>query len=175
MVVKAVLRPRATRGDVVCQTLLAALLAALLTGCRDSSARYIPSVTQAEAAVKASLDDWKQGLPAGLVADTKPVVHVVDSQRRELPLLSDYQILGEVPGNAPRCLAVRLRWVNPEKEERARYVVVGIDPLWVFRQEDYDLLSHWEHPMEEPVGKQSEGRQSEDATQKAESSEPTSR
>jgi hypothetical protein len=27
-------------------------------------------------------------------------------------------------------------------------VVIGIDPLWVFRHEDYDLLLHWEHPME---------------------------
>ncbi|MBC8117084.1 MAG: hypothetical protein H7062_22035 [Candidatus Saccharimonas sp.] len=149
MVVQSLRGQRAAGCDVVCL----AMFAALLTGCGDSSARYVPSVTQAEAAVKASLDDWKKGLPAGPVADTKPVVHVVDSQRRELPILSNYQILGEVPGNAPRCLAVRLRWANPEKEERARYVVVGIDPLWVFRQEDYDLLSHWEHPMEEPPPK----------------------
>ena len=171
MVVQTLRGRRAAHRDVACL----ALFAALLTGCGDSSARYVPSVTQAEAAVKASLDDWKKGLPAGPVADTKPAVHVIDSQRRELPVLSDYQILGEVPGNAPRCLAVRLRWTSPETEERARYVVVGIDPLWVFRQEDYDLLSHWEHPMEEPVGKKSEGQQSEEAKQKTESSEPVSR
>ena len=168
MVVQSLRGKRAACCDVVCLT----MLAALLTGCGDSSARYVPSVTQAEAAVKASLDDWKKGLPAGPVAGTKPAVHMVDSQRRELPVLSDYQILGEVPGNAPRCLAVRLHWANPEKEERARYVVVGIDPLWVFRQEDYDLLSHWEHPMEEPVGKKSEEQQSEDAKQKAEGESP---
>ena len=149
MVVQALRGKRAVRSGVVCLS----LFAALLTGCGDPAARYVPSPAQAVTAVKASLDDWKKGLPAGPVADTKPTVHVVDSQRRELPVLSDYQILGEVPGNAPRCLAVRLRWANPEKEERARYVVVGIDPLWVFRQEDYDLLSHWEHPMAEPPPK----------------------
>ncbi len=171
MVVQSLRGRRAECGNGVCL----ALFAVLLTGCGDSSARYVPSVTQAEAAVTASLEDWKRGLPAGPVADTKPAVQVVDSQRRKLPVLSDYQILGEVPGNAPRCLAVRLRWANPEKEERARYVVVGIDPLWVFRQEDYDLLSHWEHPMEESVGKQSEKPQSEDGQQKTESSEPVSR
>ena len=146
MVVKSRRGERVLRGGVVFLT----LFAALLMGCGDPAARYVPSLTQAEAAVKASLEDWKKGLPAGPVSDTKPTVFVVDSQRRELSVLSDYQILGEVPGNAPRCLAVRLRWANPEKEERTRYVVVGIDPLWVFRQEDYDLLSHWEHPMEEP-------------------------
>ena len=162
---------RAARHDVLCLTLFAALLA----GCGDPAARYVPPVAKAEAALKASLEDWKQGVPPGPVSHTKPPVFVVDSQRRELPVLSDYQILGEVPGNAPRCLAVRLRWTSPEKEERARYVVVGIDPLWVFRQEDYDLLSHWEHPMEEPVGKKSEGQQSEEAKQKTESSEPVSR
>ena len=171
MVVQALRGKRAVRSGVVCLS----LFAALLTGCGDPAARYVPSPTQAVTAVKASLDDWKKGLPAGPVSDTKPTVFVVDSQRRELTVLSDYQILGEVPGNAPRCLAVHLRWANPEKEERARYVVVGIDPLWVFRQEDYDLLAHWEHPMEEPVGRKSEGLQSEDKKQQAESSEPASR
>ena len=30
---------------------------------------------------------------------------------------------------------------------------VGIDPILVFRQEDYELLMHWEHPMDpEPGG-----------------------
>ena len=26
-------------------------------------------------------------------------------------------------------------------------MIVGIDPLWIFRHEDYDLLLHWEHQM----------------------------
>ncbi len=134
------------RRGVVCLGMMASL-----AGCGNSADRYIPSVDRAKEVLTTCLDDWKRGLPAGPVSNTNSTVFVVDSQRRDRPVLADYEILGEVPGNAPRCLAVRLRWADPAKEERTRYVVVGIDPLWIFRQEDYDLLSHWEHPMEESV------------------------
>jgi hypothetical protein len=30
---------------------------------------------------------------------------------------------------------------------KVRYIVLGIDPLFVFRQEDFDLLMHWDHHM----------------------------
>jgi hypothetical protein len=26
--------------------------------------------------------------------------------------------------------------------------VVGINPIWVIRQEDYNAMAHWEHPSE---------------------------
>ena len=116
----------------------------------DRSSQFVPSVTVAESAVKAGMEAWKKGEPVGLVQGvTKPSVHVVDSHRKPGQQIVSYQVLGEVPGNAPRCFAVKAMLSGPETTERLRYIVVGIDPLWVFRQEDYDLLSHWEHPMEE--------------------------
>jgi hypothetical protein len=68
-------------------------------------------------------------------------------------VLEDFEILGEVPGATARCFAVRLKLREPVGDEKVRYAVFGIDPLWVFRQEDLEMLSHWEHPMppEEPV------------------------
>ena len=120
-------------------------------GCGESdrSSQFIPSVTVAESAVKAGMEAWKKGEPAGLVQGvTKPAIHVVDSHRKAGQQIVSYEILGEVPGNAPRCFAVKAKLSGSEATERLRYIVVGIDPLWVFRQEDYDLLSHWEHPME---------------------------
>ena len=128
------------------------LFGIVLSGCGtgDRSSQFIPAPTVAEAAVKACMEAWKKGEPAGLVSGShQPAIHVVDSHRKVGQPLSHYEVLGEVPGNAPRCFAVRAHLARPEKEERLRYIVVGIDPLWVFRQEDYDLLSHWEHPMEE--------------------------
>ncbi len=116
----------------------------------DRSSQFIPSRSVAEAAVKKGMDAWLKGEPVGTVPGTKPVIQVVDSHRKPGQSLASYEILGEVPGNAPRCFAVKAQLSHPEKEERLRYIVVGIDPLWVFRQEDYDHLSHWEHPMEEP-------------------------
>ena len=42
---------------------------------------------------------------------------------------------------------------NPAAELRERYVVVGRDPVWVIRYDDYEMLTHWHHPM--PADKKS--------------------
>ena len=114
----------------------------------DGTARYIPAEQTARDALTAGLDAWKSGSPAGEVADTKPLVFVTDSYRGQNERLVDYEILGQVPGNVPRCFAVDLQF-DPPREEKTRYVVVGIDPLWVFRMEDYQLLAQWDHHMDD--------------------------
>jgi hypothetical protein len=93
---------------------------------------------------------WRKGSPPGLIPDTSPAVHITDTYRKEGEQLVDYRILGEVPSERKRCYAVELRFA-PERAERARFLVVGIDPLWVFRLEDAELLAHWEHKMDEPT------------------------
>ncbi|MEI8019298.1 MAG: hypothetical protein WCH39_13925 [Schlesneria sp.] len=135
-----------------CYQLVLAAACFVSCGCGeyDRTSQFVPSVTVAESAVKAGMEAWKKGETVGLVQGVKkPSVHVVDSHRKPDQQLVSYEILGEVPGNAPRCFAVKATLSEPDTTERLRYIVVGIDPLWVFRQEDYDLLSHWEHPMEE--------------------------
>ena len=42
---------------------------------------------------------------------------------------------------------VRLVLAGPAEERRERYVVVGLDPVWVFAYPDYEMLMHWDHPM----------------------------
>ena len=121
-------------------------------GAVRSEAEFIPADAVCEAALRQVFDAWVAGAAAGPVAGTAPVVHVTDSTRvKQRPLLA-WEILGRVPGNAPGCYAVRLQLDQPREERRERYVVIGIDPLWVFRHEDYDLLMHWEHPMEPVSG-----------------------
>lgn len=127
------------------------LSTALLSFCGCQKARtnadFIPSQNQSLEALKAALDAWKAGNSVGPVPGTSPVVHVTDSSRITGQTLDDYEILGDVPGNAPRCIAVKLTLTNPAEEKRERFIIVGIDPLWIFRHEDYDLLLHWEHQM----------------------------
>jgi hypothetical protein len=91
---------------------------------------------------------WRQGSPPGVIPDTSPAVHITDTYRKPDEALIDYRILGEVPSERKRCYAVELRFA-PERAERTRFLVVGIDPLWVFRLEDAELLAHWEHKMDE--------------------------
>jgi hypothetical protein len=81
-------------------------------------------------------------------------VFVVDTYRREGQTLERFEILGEVTGLTQRTHLIKLRFANPAAEEKVRYSVIGIDPLWVYRHEDLELLTHWEHKMPEPSAKQ---------------------
>jgi hypothetical protein len=108
--------------------------------------RYVPDAAQAQEALDQVLAAWKSGESAGpLKSNSTPVtIQVADSTRRPGQRLVDYELLGEVSGEGPRTFVVRLKLDNPAAEREVRYYLVGIDPLWVFRQEDYDALVHWD-------------------------------
>ncbi len=118
-----------------------------LCGCGRKNEDFIPTQEVAEAALEQVLDSWKAGKPAGEVAGTKPVIFATDTSRKPEQTLLAYRILGETPGTAGRMYAVVLDLDNPVEQIKTQYIVVGIDPLWVFRQEDYELLMHWDHYM----------------------------
>jgi hypothetical protein len=130
--------------------LVVAGLLVLALGCTDRSdpSRYYPSEDKARQAVEAALAAWQQGSPAGEVPGTSnPTIATVDTHRSPTQRLKSFAILGAVPGDGPRVFTVKLVLENPAAEAKARFVVVGLDPIWVFRQEDYDMLVHWDHPM----------------------------
>jgi hypothetical protein len=126
---------------------LAALLFLVGAGCGDKTPDYTPSVVDAELALERSLDAWKEGLPPGEIAGTSPLIFVTDASRKLGQVLANYRILGEAHGTSGRTFVVVLNLQNPDEELRTQYIVVGIDPLWVFRQEDYELLTRWDHLM----------------------------
>jgi hypothetical protein len=114
-------------------------------GCgRRGYERYYPPAAAAREALEAALGAWQDGQAPGLLQAHSPPVMVVDSVRRPGQRLTRYEVLGQVPGDGPRCFAVRLVLEDPAREQKARFVVLGVSPLWVFRQEDYDMMAHWE-------------------------------
>jgi hypothetical protein len=129
-----------------------AFLAILTFGCaerKNQSARYIPESEVARQAVAATLTAWKNGQTTQQVATSTPSARLIDNQHKPEQRLKHFEIIGEVAADYGRGFAVRLTLENPEERQIARYLVYGIDPLWVFRQEDLDFLTHWEHPMDE--------------------------
>ena len=119
-------------------------------GCGSRARDYTPSPHAARASLELVLTEWSQGRLSGSIAG-KPNVQVVDTSRQQGQTLRSFSVLSETSvGAEGRCYVVRLQFDNSAADERARYVVVGIDPIWVFRKEDYDKLAHWEHPMELP-------------------------
>jgi hypothetical protein len=121
----------------------------MIPGCRPnrSATDFIPSEALAQASVRAALEAWKNGSRRGELTGTKPLVFVTDEGRSVGQKLVGYEILGEVASDAGRRLAVRLELEQPRETVRTEYIVVGIDPIWVFRREDYEFLMHWDHHM----------------------------
>ena len=120
---------------------------ALAIGCGSNrgSERYVPPPQSARQALEATLRSWQQGRPTGPVEGTaNPAIVFVDNCRDRAQTLESFTILGEVPGEGPRCFAVRLRLENPTEEQRVRFVVFGVDPLWVYRYEDFEMMIHWQ-------------------------------
>lgn len=133
--------------------LLAMLLLACV-GCGSSGSgqeRYIPTQQVARDTVETALKAWQSGEPGGEIKETKPLIFVTDSHRRAGQTLESFEILGEVPGETPRCLLIKVKLANPAAEEKIRYAVIGIDPLWVYRHEDLEMILHWDHPMSPPA------------------------
>ena len=121
----------------------------LAAGCSSGSTeQYTPGEDRAQEALSAVLNAWKTGGEATQLSGIP--IRVADSERKKGQSLRNYEILGELPAESGRRYQVKLVLDNPAAETKAQYVVVGIDPLWVFRQEDYDMMTHWEHPM--PAG-----------------------
>lgn len=130
--------------------LAAAAVLIFTIGCaeRADQSRYYPPEDKARTALEAGLNAWQQGSLTNEVPGTKgPAVGWIDNQRSPGQLLKAFEILGLAPGDGPRVFTVRLVLENPVAEIKTRFVVVGLDPVWVFRQEDYDMLIHWDHPM----------------------------
>lgn len=127
----------------------ALVLLACAAGCGGPRGydRYVPPSDAARAALGAALDAWRDGRGPKALAGRSPGIVVVDNERRAGQALRGYEVLGELPGDGPRRFAVRLHLDDPPEEQKVRFLVVGVDPLWVFRQEDYDMLAHWECNM----------------------------
>jgi hypothetical protein len=119
-------------------------------GCENPRAsvdRYLPSEPIAREAVASVLEAWRNDRTPANLKNGSLSIQVADTHRQPGQILAGYEILGAAPADGGRRFAVRLQLENPEAVEKIHFVVVGIDPLWVFRQEDYDMIAHWEHPM----------------------------
>jgi hypothetical protein len=150
------------------RSLLWSSIATFAAGCGDGrrgpADLAAPDLESSKAALVASLDAWKaERRASGVLIGSKPSIGVVDSARADRPLLG-YELVGPLMtiGKA-RPFAVRLILGEPRETVATRYLVLGQDPLWVFRQEDFERMLHWEHKMDgeaatASVGPSADGR-----------------
>lgn len=140
-------------------------LVTLLVGCGSPPApngleAFVPPLEQARSCLSASLQAWRDGHPDGPVNDSGVSVEASDSERVAGRHLRDFEILGPIGTDERRTFAVRLKLDDPAEERVERYLVMGQNPVWVFRLEDYERISHWEHKMEEEEDEELEASES---------------
>jgi predicted small lipoprotein YifL len=123
-----------------------ALLILSLAGCGGGGhERFFPSEPAARDALRQVLEQWQRGeAPAGIPTDTVRI-EPVDSHRKPGQRVLQFEILGEVSGGGPKVFVVQLGLEQPREDQTARFIVLGQDPLWVFREEDYEMITHWDH------------------------------
>ncbi len=105
-------------------------------GCGNSTARYIPAAAKARAALHTALETWKSGTAHGPIQTSKPAINVFDARWQAGKKLESFEILEEITGKEQPQFKVKLKLAGVE-EETATYLVVGMDPLLVFRDADY--------------------------------------
>jgi hypothetical protein len=122
--------------------ILAALLA--VGGCGgNQQASYVPPSGAAHEALTMALDAWKNGQPgdpAGKLA-SGATVRGIDMDWAAGQKLASYEIIKELPAGAeagPRKIVAKLCYVGRPQPVEATYLVVGIDPIQVFRDKDYE-------------------------------------
>jgi hypothetical protein len=116
-----------------------------VAGCAGGSGyeRYVPAADRARTALEATLDSWRIGQAPGMISKESLNIHVVDSTRRPGQKLAGFEVLGPAAGDSPSCYAARLQLEQPAQELVARFVVLGIDPVYVLRYEDFVMMEHW--------------------------------
>ncbi|HZW29125.1 MAG TPA: hypothetical protein VFF52_00355 [Isosphaeraceae bacterium] len=131
------------------------LLAAGPTGCdgrndEGTSPGYLPGWAEARQALESALAAWRDA-PSPLPASfDSPAVTFVDRRRRPGQRLLSFEVLGWSEVENARQFTVRLRLENEVEPRLVRYNVLGRNPVWVFRLEDYEAISHWEMDMSRP-------------------------
>lgn len=114
----------------------------LLAGCTKPGAeKYTPPSASARQALETALTQWRDGQtkPAQFALD-RVKVEVLDQSWTDGQKLQSFEIVGEEPNTSgPRVFTVKLK---TEKGDRTvKYYVVGIDPLWIYGEADYQKLT----------------------------------
>ena len=135
------------RIDIRCHTkylLGLGLLAVALSGCRGANRSefdVLPGADKARGALEKALTAWKNGEPCGKIQADSPAIQVVDKVWQAGGKLAAFEILKAEDKPGPRWFSVKLTLVGSAEPQEVAYAVLGIDPLWVFREEDFKKTS----------------------------------
>jgi hypothetical protein len=117
----------------------AGILVATVAGCGGGggTTRYVPDEAPAQSALETALQAWQSGEDYGPIESSTPAINIVDARWQSGAKLESFEVLDAgAEGDGPRQFQVRMKLAG-QPEETVTYLVVGIDPLHIFREQDY--------------------------------------
>ncbi len=121
----------------LCLFIVIAAIAMNTIGCGgDPTAKYIPDADAAKTALQTALTTWQSGAPHGPIEASQPVINVFDLRWQEGQKLESFEILEPLSDREQPSFNVKIKLAK-QPEQTNVYLVVGIDPLLIFRDVDY--------------------------------------
>jgi hypothetical protein len=109
----------------------------------------VPDAVKARRAIEIALTSWVDEDSKPQMLEGVRVQHM-DRRRAQGQHPTSYEVAGSVREDWARGFVVRLTWADLPEPETVTYLVTGIDPMWVLRRDEIELLLHWEHAMDDP-------------------------
>jgi hypothetical protein len=131
--------PRALQKIACC-----ALIVWITSGCGSSDENaYLPDEEAGRQALETALSAWRDGKPMSLIqVPDSAAVQPQDSDWKSGKKLSSFSIVKEIPTTeGAKQFSVQLQFQGQPAAVETVYYVVGRDPLWVFRDRDYQRAS----------------------------------
>ncbi len=125
----------------LCRAIALLALSALVSGCGEKVTveSFHPEKDLAREALDTALTAWQNGLEKPGVIDTgEPAVQLVDPAWAAGTKLKSYEVVAESPGDTPPSFTVKLSLEGAAAPEETTYFVVGIDPLLVMRDSEFN-------------------------------------
>jgi hypothetical protein len=121
-------------------------LAGLIAGCGSGgSSGNMPTTEKARQAIESALTAWQKGQPPGLIASASPPVQVVDLAWQAGQKLGGFSIVSVDDSEDVKKFSVKLTMKQPPGERDVRYMVLGREPVWVYRDEDFARMLNMEN------------------------------
>ena len=120
-----------------CTFALVAIALANMMGCSgDSTKKYIPEPEAAREALQTALATWQSGAAHGVIDKSTPAINVFDMRWQDGHKLESFEIVERSPDREHPSFKVKIK-LEEQPEQVDTYLVVGIDPLLIFRDIDY--------------------------------------
>ncbi len=116
------------------------ILVLCAAGC-GGAGKFIPAQDQERQTLQDALTAWENGRAPDALAHGNPSIQIADAKWKAGQKLESFEILKAEPAEKGKVwFTVKLKMKKPAGVQETRYIVIGNNPLWVFREEDYKQL-----------------------------------